>query len=66
MVMAMLCLAISASAYDFEVDGIQYEITSFTNLTVKACSLSTDSTKNVVIPKVVSFNGRSLSVTIVH
>lgn len=63
MAMAMLCLTISASAYDFEVDGIQYDITSFTDLTVKAISLSSDSTKNVVIPNVVSFNGRSLSVT---
>lgn len=27
MVMALLCLSISASAYDFEEDGIYYNIT---------------------------------------
>ena len=34
-VMAMLCLSLNASAYDFEVDGIYYSITSMSNLEVE-------------------------------
>ena len=37
---AVLLCSVMANAYDFEVDGIRYDITSFTDLTVKASSLS--------------------------
>lgn len=61
--MTMLCLSISASAYDFEVDGIRYDITSFTELTVSASSLSDDIGSNLVVPESVVFNGKTLHVT---
>ena len=63
MVMAMLWLSISAFAYDFEVDGICYDITSFTDLTVSASSLSEDTKSELVIPETVEFNGKTLKVT---
>lgn len=65
MVIAVLCASLSASAYDFEVDGIRYDITSFTDLTVSASSLSEDTKLNLVIPETVEFNGKTLKVTCV-
>ena len=62
MVMALLCLYISASAYDFEVGGIRYDITSFTDLTVTASSLSEEFEGTVNIPSFVEFNGKKLCV----
>ena len=63
MFIAVLCASFSASAYDFEVDGIHYDITSFTDLTVSASSLSEDAKSNLVIPDTVEFNGKKLQVT---
>ena len=60
---AMLCLSLPASAYDFEVNGIQYDITSFTELTVTASSISEDVTGDVTIPSTVTFKGKELAVT---
>lgn len=61
--MAILCLSISASAYDFEVDGIRYDITSFTDLTVTATSVSENKVGEITIPFSVDFSGKTLSVT---
>lgn len=63
MFMVMLCASISATAYDFELDGIRYDITSFTELTVSVSSLSDDIGSNLVIPESVVFNGKTLCVT---
>lgn len=63
MVIAVLFGSFTASAYDFEVDGVCYDITSFTDLTVTASSLSDKTLESVVIPSMVSFNGKELSVT---
>ena len=60
---AMLCLSLPASAYDFEVNGIQYDITSFTELTVTASSISEDVIGDVTIPSTVTFKGKELAVT---
>lgn len=62
MFIAMLWLSISAFAYDFEVDGIRYDIISFTELTVSASSLSESVGPNLVIPESVDFNGKTLQV----
>lgn len=59
---AMLCLSLQASASDFEVNGIQYDITSFTELTVTASSISEDVTGDVTIPSTVTFKGKVLAV----
>lgn len=61
--MAMLWLSISAYAYDFEIDGICYDITSFTELTVTASSLSEIISEDVIIPTSVNFNDKTLTVT---
>lgn len=62
-VIATLCISFSATAYDFEVDGIRYDITSLTDLTVTASSLSETKTGDIVIPSSVEFKGKVLSVT---
>lgn len=50
-------------AYDFEADGIYYDVKSFTDLTVTAVSLSEGVEGSVVIPQTVEFNGKTLHVT---
>lgn len=60
---AVLLCSVMANAYDFEVDGIRYDITSFTELTVKASSLSETFVGDLVIPSKVLFNGKELDVT---
>ncbi len=62
---AMLCASISSSAYDFEVNGICYDITSFTDLTVTASSVSENKAGEIVIPSSVEFSGKTLSVTVI-
>lgn len=60
---AVLLCSVMANAYDFEVDGIRYDITSFTDLTVKASSLSETFVGDLVIPSKVQFSGKELAVT---
>lgn len=61
-IIAVLLCSISARAHDFEVDGIRYDITSFTDLTVRATSISDVLTGELVVPSKVQFNGKELSV----
>ena len=68
--MAVLLCSISASAHDFEVDGIYYNITSETDLTVEVIfqgsSWSQDLheyTGKVVLPESLVYNGNIYSVT---
>ena len=58
----ILCSA-TANAYDFEIDGIRYDITSFTELTVKASSLSETIVGELTIPSEVEFSGKVLKVS---
>ena len=63
MIVAMLLSFITSSAYDFEVDGIGYTITSLTDLTVEVEKLvSTDQT-TVQIPEYVEYKSKNLKVT---
>ncbi|MBD5273687.1 MAG: leucine-rich repeat domain-containing protein [Bacteroides sp.] len=58
------CLSfLNTMAYDFEDNGIGYEITSFTNLTVTASEITNKSMKEVVIPQIVTFKDKGLKVT---
>ncbi|MDE6409419.1 MAG: leucine-rich repeat protein [Muribaculaceae bacterium] len=58
------CLSVlNTMAYDFEQDGIGYEITSFTHLTVTASCIVDKEMKEVVIPQIVTFNNKDLKVT---
>ena len=61
-IIAVLLCSISARAHDFEVDGIRYDITSFTDLTVRATSISDVLTGELVVPSKVQFKGKELSV----
>lgn len=62
--LAMACLlgSTNVSAYDFEVDGICYDITSFTDLEVKATSVLETTSGEIVIPAEVTFNNKTLKV----
>lgn len=58
----MLQAFLTASAYDFEVDGIYYNIISFDDMT---CEVTSDDNKyqgDIVIPSFVEYNTRKLSV----
>ena len=58
----MMLLPVVAGAYDFEVDGIYYNITSSNKLTVQVTSGGSYS-GNVSIPKSVSYYYKSYAVT---
>ena len=58
----MLCLSLQVSASDFEINGVQYTITSFTELTVMASEISLNVTGDVTIPSTVTFKGKELAV----
>ena len=69
--MLMLCVAsLNASAHDFEVDGIYYDIKSSTDLTVAVTyrgwnydSYSNEYSGQVTIPETVAYNGKTYRVT---
>lgn len=61
--MAMLCLSISTLAYDFEVDGIAYTITSFSDLTCSVAASDAPYEGEIVVPSNVMFKGKALTVT---
>jgi hypothetical protein len=62
--LAMLCASITATAYDFEVDGIYYN-----KLTNNTCEVTYETTSyktysgDIVIPQKVSFDGATYTVT---
>ena len=68
--LVMLLCTISASAHDFEMDGIYYNIVSSDDLVIEVTfrgdnpnSYSNEYTGNVVIPEKVTYNGKTYSVT---
>ena len=63
--LVMLFTSITASAYDFEADGIYYNITSSKNKTVKVSYKNTNYnsySSEVVIPSEVTYNGEKYTV----
>ena len=62
MALLLLC-SITASAYDFEVNGIYYNITNTTDKTVAVTSGTDKYTGSVIIPESIVYNGISYSVT---
>lgn len=64
--MAMLCASVSASAYDFEVDGIAYTITSLTGLTVSVEKLINVDLTKVYIPESVEYKSKHLKVSAIE
>lgn len=63
MLVVFLSVSISATAYDFEADGIGYTITDFSDLTVSVSKLVNDSLTKVNIPEYVEYKDKSLKVT---
>lgn len=67
MLVAIMFFSITASAYDFEVDGICYNVVSISDLTCevtyKSLNKADSYVGDVVIPKVVSYKNKSFSVT---
>ena len=66
-IVVLLC-SVTMNAHDFEVDGIYYNITSATDLTVAVTYKGSDYSSavysgDIVIPSSVSYNGNSYSVT---
>ena len=59
----MLLCCVVANAYDFEVNGIYYDITNATTKTVEVADCSEEYTAYVNIPESVTYNGTSYSVT---
>lgn len=62
MFMAMLCASFSASAYDFEVDGLYYDIVNIASLTVKVVGCNEEINGELTIPSTVNFSNRELTV----
>ena len=60
---AILLCCISASAYDFEVDGIYYNINPFSNLKVEVTYNDKAYSGYVIIPESVNYNNKTYSVT---
>ena len=64
---AVLLCCISANAYDFEADGLYYNILSMDELTVEVTYKSERSTfysdESIIIPQTVVYNGTSFTVT---
>lgn len=56
MVIAMLWLSISASAYDFEVDGIQYTVISISDRTCSVEEITAEAGEIVSIPEKIAYN----------
>lgn len=63
LLVAMLLAVLPSSAYDFEVDGICYTITSTADLTVSVDGLAEDTISKLTIPPTVEYKGRNLTVT---
>ena len=61
-IIVLLCCA-TASAYDFEVDGIYYNIKSASNLTVAVTYGDTKYSGEVIIPETVVYKSKVLKVT---
>ena len=59
---AVLLCSVMANAYDFEVDGIYYNILSSTDLTAEVTNGDNKYTGDVIIPSTVNHKSRDLSV----
>ena len=60
---AVLLFSATASAYDFEVDGIYYNILSASDFTVEVTSGDNKYSGDIVIPSTVAYKSKVLSIT---
>lgn len=61
---AIACLLSSTNmfAYDFEVDGIYYEVISFSDLTCMVTKGDVEYSGDIVIPATIDYNNRTLTI----
>lgn len=59
---AVLLGSVMANAYDFEVDGIYYNILSSTDLTAEVTYGDNKYTGDVIIPSTVNYKSRDIAV----
>ena len=59
----LMLIALPVSAYDLEIDGIYYTVTSFTDFTCSVTYGDKQYKGTVVIPPTIVYNGRTLTVT---
>ena len=59
---AVLLCSVIANAYDFEVDGIYYNILSSTDLTAEVTHGDNKYTGNVIIPSTINYKSRDIAV----
>ena len=62
LLLVMILLPMVASGYDFEVNGIYYDIISSTDLTVSIAGGENEYSDDLIIPNEVFFSGRTLKV----
>ncbi len=62
MIAAMMLSFLSVSAYDFEVDGIRYEVLSLDDMTCRVIAKSEKYIGCISIPASVTFNGKSFNI----
>lgn len=58
----LVLVSLSASAYDFEVDGFYYNVVSLSDLTCKVVSDDAEYTGDITIPSTVTYKGRTFTV----
>ena len=63
LLLALTLVAVSANAYDFQVDNLRYSILSITDKTVEVLTSSESLSGDVVIPATVQYNGEEFTVT---
>ncbi len=56
-------LTTNAAAYDFEADGLYYDITSVTEFTARVAGVADSTLTHISIPETVTYNNRKLTVT---
>ena len=62
LLIAMLCAMSGASAYDFEVDGVYYNILSLSERSCEVTDGDVEYVGNLTIPEYVTYQGKKMSV----
>ena len=61
-ILGLLSLTANAAAYDFEADGMYYNIISVTEFTARVAGVADSTLTDIAIPETVTYNNRELTV----
>lgn len=61
----LICLSLSASAYDFEVDGLYYSVISDSEMTCAIVAGDNEYEGDITIPSEVTYNNHQYAVTVI-